>query len=233
MEIDYSKIKVIGFDADDTLWVNESYYRESEKYFAELLSEYLPAEEVNEILFQTEMQNLEIYGYGAKAFVLSLLEAALKITKNKLPPLITSKILDLGKDLINKPVVLLEGVQTVLAELKKKGHKMVVATKGDLLDQERKLAKSNIEEFFHHVEVMSDKKEVNYSQLLSHLEIKPSEFLMIGNSLKSDIIPVLNIGGNAIHVPFPDTWEYENNVEIKDSHKFEVAEDLTEVLKMI
>lgn len=228
-----SQYKIIAFDADDTLWVNESYYRESEKYFAELLSEYLPAEEVNEILFQTEMQNLEIYGYGAKAFVLSLLEAALKITKNKLPPLITSKILDLGKDLINKPVVLLEGVQTVLAELKKKGHKMVVATKGDLLDQERKLAKSNIEEFFHHVEVMSDKKEVNYSQLLSHLEIKPSEFLMIGNSLKSDIIPVLNIGGNAIHVPFPDTWEYENNVEIKDSHKFEVAEDLTEVLKMI
>ncbi len=228
-----SQYKIIAFDADDTLWVNESYYRESEKYFAELLSEYLPAEEVNEILFQTEMQNLEIYGYGAKAFVLSLLEAALKITKNKLPPLITSKILDLGKDLINKPVVLLEGVQTVLAELKKKGHKMVVATKGDLLDQERKLAKSNIEEFFHHVEVMSDKKEVNYSQLLSHLEIKPSEFLMIGNSLKSDIIPVLNIGGNAIHVPFPDTWEYENNVVIKDSHKFEVAEDLTEVLKMI
>ena len=228
-----SQYKIIAFDADDTLWVNESYYRESEKYFAELLSEYLPAEEVNEILFQTEMQNLEIYGYGAKAFVLSLLEAALKITKNKLPPLITSKILDLGKDLINKPVVLLEGVQTVLAELKKKGYKMVVATKGDLLDQERKLAKSNIEEFFHHVEVMSDKKEVNYSQLLSHLEIKPSEFLMIGNSLKSDIIPVLNIGGNAIHVPFPDTWEYENNVEIKDSHKFEVAEDLTEVLKMI
>ena len=223
-----SQYKIIAFDADDTLWVNESYYRESEKYFAELLSEYLPAEEVNEILFQTEMQNLEIYGYGAKAFVLSLL-----ITKNKLPPLITSKILDLGKDLINKPVVLLEGVQTVLAELKKKGYKMVVATKGDLLDQERKLAKSNIEEFFHHVEVMSDKKEVNYSQLLSHLEIKPSEFLMIGNYLKSDIIPVLNIGGNAIHVPFPDTWEYENNVEIKDSHKFEVAEDLTEVLKMI
>ncbi|MCX6279165.1 MAG: HAD family hydrolase, partial [Bacteroidetes bacterium] len=134
--------KIIGFDADDTLWVNEPYYQETEKMFCELLSDYIAAEAISQELFKTEVQNLGLYGYGAKGFMLSMIETALKISDGKVSHDIIDKILRLGKDLLNKPVVLIEGVQEILDKLHRKGLKLIVATKGDLLDQERKLAKS-------------------------------------------------------------------------------------------
>lgn len=170
------EFRIIGFDADDTLWVNEPLYRETEKQFCELLSDFQTADTVTQELFKTEMQNIELYGYGAKGFVLSIIETALRISNNKVTQSTIDKIIKLGKDLLNKPVVLLEGVQEVLDNLHKKGIKLVVATKGDLLEQERKLEKSNIEKYFHHVEIMSDKKESGYLKLLSHLDIKPEDF---------------------------------------------------------
>jgi putative hydrolase of the HAD superfamily len=214
----YSNIKVIGFDADDTLWENEPFYRETEAEFCKLLSTHHPEDYVNEQLLETELNNLELYGYGAKGFVLSLIETALRITDNKLEPAIISKTLGLGKQLLNKSVVLLDGVEETLQYLSSKDYTLIVATKGDLLDQERKLRKSNLSKYFHHIEVMSDKTPESYLSLLSHLEIKPSEFVMVGNSLRSDILPPLDIGSQAIHIPFHTTWIHESvsENEIKD-----------------
>jgi putative hydrolase of the HAD superfamily len=209
----YSKIKVISFDADDTLWVNEPFYRETETEFCKLLSNFHQEDFINKELLKTEIKNLEIYGYGAKGFILSLIETANRITKNKVPQTTINSILDLGKQLLNKPVELIDGIEETLKYLSTKKYKIIVATKGDLLDQERKLAKSNLAKYFHHIDVMSDKKEENYAKLLKHHGVKPNEFLMVGNSLRSDILPVINLGAKAIYVPFHTTWIHEEVAE--------------------
>lgn len=224
--------RIIGFDADDTLWVNEPYFQDTEKQFCELLAEFHPQGKTSEELFKTEMQNLDLYGYGAKGFMLSMIETALLISDNHVSQATIGKIINLGKDLLQKPVVLLDDVQQVLECLHAKGIKLVVATKGDLLDQERKLRKSNIEQYFHHVEVMSDKKESDYLKLLSRLEIEPENFLMIGNSLKSDIIPVLNIGGFGIHVPYHTIWQHEKTEQPNHRDNFMEIAHISEVLKI-
>ena len=208
MEIDFKNISVVGFDADDTLWVNETYFRETEEHFAELLEGYETKNKIDQELFKVEMQNLELYGYGIKGFMLSMIESALDLSNHTISQQTISKILDLGKQMINHPVELLDGVEEVLQALSGK-YRLIVLTKGDLLDQERKLEKSGLSKYFHHVEVLSDKKEENYKNLLEHLEIPIDSFLMVGNSLKSDVIPILNLGGRAIHVPFHTTWVHE------------------------
>ncbi len=203
-----NNIKVIAFDADDTLWVNETYFRDAEEVFAELLSKYETKNKIDQELFKTEIKNLAIYGYGIKGFVLSMVECALELSNYKLPQETIENILDIGKEMLKQPIELLDGVEEVLNSLQGK-YKLIVATKGDLLDQERKLENSNLLKYFHHVEVMSDKKEKDYLKLVNHLDIKTSELLMIGNSLKSDVLPLLNIGASAIHVPFHTTWQHE------------------------
>ena len=208
MEVDFSTIKVIGFDADDTLWVNETYFRETEERFADLLESYETKNKVDQELFKMEMQNLELYGYGIKGFVLSMIESALDLSNNAIPQQTIVEIIKLGKKMIAHPVELLDGVEEVLQFLEKR-YRLIVLTKGDLLDQERKLERSGLSRYFHHVEVLSEKKEENYRNLLDHLEISIEEFLMIGNSLKSDVIPILNLGGKAVHVPFHTTWVHE------------------------
>jgi len=208
MELDFGNIKVVGFDADDTLWVNETYFREAEEKFADLLENYETKNKVDQELFKMEMNNLELYGYGIKGFMLSMIESAMELSNNHIPPETITEILNLGKEMIARPVELLQGVEEVLQKLANK-YRLIVLTKGDLLDQERKLERSGLTKYFHHVEVLSDKKEENYKNLLDHLEINVNEFLMIGNSLKSDVIPILNIGAKAIHVPFHTTWAHE------------------------
>ncbi len=225
-------IKVIAFDADDTLWVNEPYFQETEQKFCTLMEAYLPPHELSQELLKIEIANLGIYGYGIKGYILSMIEAALKISGNTLPMDAINKIVDFGKELLHQPIELLDDVKEVLQALK--GHyRLVVATKGDLLDQERKLKKSGLSHFFHHIEIMSEKGESDYRKLLRHLDIAPGEFLMIGNSLKSDVLPVINIGGQAIHVPFHTTWAHEH-VEIKPEHAaFKQVAHLTEVLALL
>lgn len=204
----YKNIKVIAFDADDTLWVNETYFREAENEFAKLLSKYETKNKIDQALFKTEIRNLSSYGYGVKGFILSMVECALELSSYQIKQDIIEKILNIGKEMLEKPIELLAGVGEVLQSLQGK-YKLVVATKGDLLDQERKLEKSNLLKYFHHIEVMSDKKVKDYQKLIQHLEIHPSEFLMIGNSLKSDVLPLIKIGAAAIHVPFHSTWVHE------------------------
>ncbi|PKG50937.1 HAD family hydrolase [Olleya sp. 1-3] len=233
MEVDYRHIKVIGFDADDTLWVNETYFRDAEVQFAKLLSQFETENKIDQELFKMEMKNLPVYGYGVKGFVLSMVEMALELSNNTVSNQTISKILDIGKEMINQEVELLDGVEEVLKQLSQK-YKLIVATKGDLLDQERKLEKSGLLDYFHHIEVLSDKKEANYSKLLNHLEIKPSEFLMVGNSLKSDILPLINIKASAVHVPFHTTWLHEQvNVNQEESKQYKTIKSLKDLLKIL
>lgn len=232
MEVDFSNIKVIGFDADDTLWVNETYFRETEERFAELLEEYETKNKVDQELFKMEMDNLELYGYGIKGFMLSMIESALDLSNGKISLETISEILDLGKNMIARPVELLDGVEEVLSQLVGK-YRLIVLTKGDLLDQERKLEKSGLSKYFHHVEVLSEKKESNYSNLLEHLNIDVNEFLMIGNSLKSDVLPILNIGAKAVHIPFHTTWVHEMVPETEQVNDHLKLNGLKDVLKYL
>ena len=208
MELNFKDITTIGFDADDTLWVNETYFRQAEAAFAELLEPYETKNTIDQELFKMEMRNLQLYGYGIKGFMLSMIESALQLSNGRVSQETISRILDLGKEMIAHNLELLDGVQEVLEALAPK-YRLLVLTKGDLLDQERKLEKSGLIDYFHHVEVLSDKKPDNYSRLLEHLEIGVSEFLMVGNSLKSDVLPILELGARAIHVPFHTTWAHE------------------------
>ncbi|WP_068471893.1 HAD family hydrolase [Saccharicrinis aurantiacus] len=222
--------KVIGFDADDTLWINETYFREIEADFAKLMAEYLPDEQAINRLFEIEIANLNLYGYGIKGFMLSMIETAHIISNGKLKGVHLENMLTLGKEFLDKPVELLPNVEQVLQKLSANGYKLIVATKGDLLDQERKLMRSGLEEYFHHVEVMSDKGLVNYRKLLAHLDIEANEFLMIGNSLKSDIIPPLELGCDAIHIPFHTTWIHEHVDDLGGlSNKYTELETITDL----
>jgi putative hydrolase of the HAD superfamily len=225
-------LKVIAFDADDTLWVNEPYFRETEEKFCALLEDYLPHHTINQELFKTEMQNLALYGYGIKGFMLSMVETALRITNNTVSNVVIEKIIGYGKDLLERPIELLDGIEEVL-HLLKPHYRLVVATKGDLLDQERKLKKSGLEYYFHHIEIMSDKQESDFKKLIRHLDIAPDEFMMIGNSLKSDILPVLALGGHGVHVPFHTTWVHEK-IEHEVNHpNFREVAHIRDVIPML
>lgn len=226
-------IQVIAFDADDTLWINEPYFQQVEQRFCELLEDYLPQHSTSRELLQIEISNLRLYGYGIKSFMLSMIETALKITDgSKLDPFIIEKIIAEGKAMLEHPIELLDGIAEVLTALKDK-YRLVVATKGDLLDQERKLKKSGLEGFFHHIEIMSDKQEADYQKLVQRLDIDADAFMMIGNSVKSDVLPVLNIGGHACHVPYHTTWEHEK-VDVGVEHdKFRQLGTITEILAFL
>ena len=226
------EIKVIAFDADDTLWVNETYFRDAEHQFAKLLSKYETENKIDQELFRVEIKNLKNYGYGVKGFVLSMIECALEISNHQVHQKTIEKILNIGKDMLKKPIELLDGIEEVLRSLQGK-YKLIIATKGDLLDQERKLENSNLLQYFHHVEVMSDKKERDYLKLINHLDIKPSELLMIGNSLKSDVLPLVQIGASAIHVPFHTTWVHEEVTEdISSKVEYFTISNIKEVLAL-
>ncbi len=226
------KLKVIAFDADDTLWVNEPYFQETEHKFCALLEDYLPSHTVSQELFTTQMQNLHLYGYGVKSFILSMIETAVRISENTLNVVVIEKIVQFGKELLEKPIVLLDDVEVVLQALSA-DYRLVVATKGDLLDQERKLKKSGIDHYFHHIEIMSDKTEKDYQKLIKHLDIQPPEFLMIGNSLKSDVLPVLALGGHGFHIPYHTTWAYERIEHHVEHDNFKSLEKLSEILPFL
>lgn len=221
--------KIIAFDADDTLWHNEPYFDEAQEKFAHLFQDLASHQEVLQLILSHQVKNLPLYGFGIKAFTLSMIESALILTQNKISGDGIEKIIGIGKELLQKPVVLLPEVANVLEQLKTK-YKLIVATKGDLKDQHRKLHDSGIGHYFHHIEVMSDKKEIDYQKMLTRLECTSQEFLMIGNSLKSDVLPILNIGGYAIHIPYATTWEYEK-IDFEINHpNFYSLESIKSVL---
>jgi len=224
--------KIIAFDADDTLWHNEPYFDEAQAKFCELFAYYASNQEILQLILNHQVKNLPLYGFGIKAFVLSMTESSLELTNHQINGKGIEKIIKIGKDLLQKPVELLPEVENVLQQLKE-NYKLVVATKGDLKDQHRKLHDSGIGHYFHHIEVMSDKKELDYEKMLLRLDTKPQDFIMIGNSLKSDILPVLNIGGHGYHIAYHTTWEYEKiDFEI-EHHNFKSLEKITDVLPIL
>lgn len=228
----FRDIKAIAFDADDTLWVNEPFFRKAEQEFCKLMEDYLPEAECNRLLFEMEMQNLPLYGYGIKPFTLSLIEAAIKYSEGRVSIAAINELIERGKAMLNEPVEVLEGIEETLKQLNG-DYELVMATKGDLLDQERKLIKSGLEPYFHHIEIVSDKTEKQYSKLVKHLDIKPEQFLMVGNSVKSDILPVLNIGAHAFHIPFHTTWEHEVVKEPVEHPRFRLLSSATEMIDIL
>ena len=227
-----TRLKVIAFDADDTLWHNEHYFQEVEHKFCEMLEDYLPQHTIERELLQTEIENVSLYGYGIKSFILSMIETAIRISDKTIQVSVVERIILLGREMLDKPIEKMDGVDEVLHLLQEK-YRLVVATKGDLLDQERKLKKSGLEHFFHHIEIMSEKGESDYLKLIKHLDIKPDEFLMIGNSLKSDVLPVLALGGHGFHIPYHITWGHEKVDKIIDHPNFKEFRKLSEIVNYL
>ena len=225
-------IKIIAFDADDTLWHNEPYFDEAQERFCQLFQDYASSQEILGLILNHQVKNLPLYGFGIKAFTLSMIESALQLTKHQISGKGIEQIIAIGKDLLQKPVELLPNVEDVLKELHGK-YKLVVATKGDLKDQHRKLHDSGIGHYFHHIEVLSDKTELDYTKMFGRLECKPEDILMIGNSLKSDVLPILNLGGFGIHIPYHTTWEYEK-IDFEIEHEnFLALSNVKEVLTVL
>jgi putative hydrolase of the HAD superfamily len=199
----------IGFDADDTLWHNEVIFERTHERYRDLLASYHDAATVDRVLFATEMRNLERYGYGIKGFTLSSIETAIEITAGRISAEEISQIIKLGQDMLAHPVELLDGVVETLLALAPQ-YRLVLITKGDLRDQERKLAKSGLAGHFNQIEIVSEKDAGSYQRLFSRHAIDVKKFLMVGNSLKSDILPVLDLGGAGVHIPYHITWAAEH-----------------------
>jgi putative hydrolase of the HAD superfamily len=199
----------IAFDADDTLWHSESLYAAAQEEYRRLLAPYAKVEMINRVLHQTEMQNLSVYGYGVKGFALSMIEAALELSQHQITGSEVQRVLDLAKQMLRTDVELIEGVANVIAQLAQ-SYPLLLITKGDLAHQEAKIEQSRLKPYFRSIEIVTDKTPQSYAALLARHHLEPSRFLMIGNSLRSDILPVLDIGGQAVHVPYAITWAHEH-----------------------
>ena len=226
----------IAFDADDTLWDNEIYFRESEREFCKLINNHnsnLTEKEIMPILFDNEVGNLSIYGFGVKSFVLSAIEAAGKLLNNDVPYSIVSSIVQIGREQLMKPVTLLADVEDTLKQLKESGkYRLVVATKGDLLDQESKIKRSGLEQYFERTIIMSDKREEDYRKMIKSLNCKPEKIVMVGTSFKSDMLAVVNLGGRGIYIPYHTTWAHEVVETIEHERIVEITR-LKEILELL
>ncbi|MCP4218673.1 MAG: HAD hydrolase-like protein [bacterium] len=205
-------VKVIAFDADDTLWHNETLFQLTQEKFAGLLADYHSTEWIMQKLFETEMKNLRYFGYGIKGFTLSLIETAIQLTEGRIAGSEIQKIIDYARQMVEAPVELLAHVKETITGLADT-YSLMVITKGDLLDQESKIARSGLSRFFKYIEIVSDKNADVYRGILQKHNIKASNFLMVGNSLKSDVLPVLETGAGAVYIPYHICWEHEKAVE--------------------
>lgn len=201
-------IKLLAFDADDTLWVNEPFYRDAERALAEMLAKYRRHEDFIDKLYEREIHNLKIFGYGAKGFTLSMIETAIEMSDGKIPGTEIQRIIDMGKALLRKPVQLLPFAKEIIRQLAGE-YDMMIITKGDLFDQESKIARSGLADYFQYVEIVSEKNAGVYAKILDRHGVRPANFLMVGNSLKSDILPVIELGGLAVYIPYETTWVHE------------------------
>ncbi len=238
-------IKAMAFDADDTLWALQNYFEDVEHEYCELLSEFGSEKEISAALFETESKNMPDLGYGCKAFTISLVENAVKVSHGKVEANVIAQILDLGKSLLHLDAKPLEGVEETLARIRErkqeedsteeKGqrkYKLAVFTKGELQDQENKLWRSGLQRYFDVVSIVSDKKPEAYRHLCKDLDVKPEELVMVGNSFKSDIAPALKIGASAVHIPFHTTWAHEK-IEEFEHPKLRRISHFSEILELL
>jgi putative hydrolase of the HAD superfamily len=220
---------VIAFDADDTLWHNETLFQATAREFAGLLAGYHPPDGIQDRLFATEMKNLRHFGYGIKGFMLSMIETAVELTEGRVTGAEIKMILGWGHDMLRAPIALLDGVPETIAALAGE-HRLILLTKGDLFDQESKLARSGLGEYFGAVEIVSEKSARTYATIMARHKITPARFLMVGNSLRSDILPVLEVGGAAVHIPYVTTWVHEQVAQEDTSGKtFATLESIREL----
>lgn len=208
-------LDLIAFDADDTLWHNERLYSMTQERFKELLSRYHSREQIERRLFETEMRNLRTFGYGIKGFALSMIETAINLTGGQIAGREIQEIIDFAKEMLRAPVQLLEGAALVVDELAK-SYPLMLVTKGDLFDQETKIARSGLADRFAHIEIVSAKTTETYRAILSKHGLDPSRFVMVGNSMRSDILPVLELGGQAVFIPYEITWAHESAPGLSD-----------------
>lgn len=224
-----SHFNVLAFDADDTLWVNEPFYREAEVALEKLLSRYIDASVLTERLYERETHNLRLFGYGAKGFTLSMIETAVELSQGQISGRDIQDIIELGKALIQQPIELLPHVRETIHELAG-SHRLMIITKGDLFDQESKIARSGLSEYFAHVEIVSEKNDEVYAALLQRYQIQPEHFLMVGNSLRSDILPIVRLGSHAVHIPYETTWAHELVTDgEREQHAYTELENMGEL----
>lgn len=203
------KLEVVAFDGDDTLWHNEPLFWATQQRFAELLAPFSPADALGDKLYETEIRNLGLFGYGIKGFVLSMIETALEVSGGRVPNPVIQEFLDRGKEMLAHPVHLLDGAAEALAAMRAAGRRTLLVTKGDLFDQEGKLARSGLADLFDGVEIVSEKDPATYARVFARHGADPRTTAMVGNSVRSDILPVLDWGGWAVHVPYATTWAHE------------------------
>lgn len=223
--------RYVFFDADDTLWENESYFREAEHRFALLLSDYAPEKEIVDMLMQKQEENIPVYGYGSKTYLIGMLDAATELYGEDFSSRIYLRTKQIIHDLAYHEFHLIDGIEDVLKALRKK-YSLAVATKGDLPEQMNKYRESGLQKYFHHIEVMEKKSEEDYLAMAAKLDIRPQDMVMVGNSVKSDIAPVINIGGVAIHVPHEVTWAHEM-MDIPDSERVIEVKNIREIVKIL
>lgn len=218
---------MIAFDADDTLWENEVYYTRAQTKLGVLLEKYIPVEDIHDSVYQTEMHNISLYGYGIKSFTLSLIETAIVITKGQVSAVDIQQIIGFGQEMLTADIQLLPGVKKTLQGLAET-YSLMMITKGDLLDQQRKVDHTGIGGFFDYIEIVSEKNPADYQVLLSKYNMQPEKFLMVGNSLRSDILPVIQLCGHAVYIPHADTWLHENVAPAGEySDSYTVIENIT------
>ena len=220
-------IQLVGFDADDTLWKSEDYYRDAQAKFERIVAGYVDLDDVGERMFAIEKRNLALFGYGAKGMTLSMLEAAVAITEARIGAADLHRIIELGKGILRHPVELIPGIREAVADIAA-DFPVVLVTKGDLFHQEAKVRESGLADAFGRIEIVSEKDEATYTRLFREFDVEPGEFLMVGNSLRSDIEPVLALGGWGVHMPYHVTWAHEQEVgdmpdEVRVSRMREVA----------
>ncbi|OLC15347.1 MAG: hypothetical protein AUH32_03570 [Actinobacteria bacterium 13_1_40CM_66_12] len=226
-------IRYVGLDGDDTLWQNETRFQLTQTALRDLLRRHVPDADVDTHLAEVEMRNLRIYGYGVKAFTLSMIETAIQVTDRRIPAADLEVILGWGQKMLSAPTELLEGVETALKDLSLR-YELLLITMGDLFDQESKLARSGLADMFKGVEILSEKNVEAYRSVLRRRHIEPAEFVMVGNSLRSDIAPVITLGARGVHIPYPLTWHHEqvpDDAMPKDGwHRLENISGLGELL---
>ena len=224
----------IAFDADDTLWPCQPHFDHVEAQLLRILASYADHATINVRLYDVQRANMQLFGYGAKSFMLSMIETTIQLSGGAVVGREIQRILDLGKDLLRFAIEPLPDVVDVLTELKERGHKLILLTKGDLFDQESKIARSGLGDFFDYVEIVSEKDVPTYDRLFARLGATPENFVMIGNSLKSDIMPVARLGFPAIHVPYHANWIHEYvPAELLAEVEFRAVERLREVLDLV
>lgn len=226
-------IEVVALDGDDTLWHNELQFSMTQVRFCELVSPYARDADLDGRLLATERVNLSTYGYGVKSFTLSMVETAIEVSQGRVPASVIEAILDSGKAMLSHPVELLDGVVEAVDDLGERFALMVI-TKGDLFHQESKLARSGLAERFQRVEIVSEKDEATYRRIIERVGVRPDQFVMAGNSLRSDVLPVAALGGHAVHVPFHTTWALEDvSPEEAAGYDFDTIDSLFELPALI